>query len=68
MRAANAGVVREGLAFKAVDDCAAALHYGLKALIAAREAGRDGTASALTLWREFDRAREGLLKLTAPLN
>jgi hypothetical protein len=66
MRAAAAGPARLALAEQAVDDCAAALHSGLIALIRASEAGRDCTAAALTLWREFDRAREGLLALTAP--
>ena len=47
---------------------AAALHTGLTALIAATEQGRDCTAASLTLWREFDRARCGLLALTAPLS
>ena len=66
MRAAAAGPARLALAEQLIDDCAAALHTGLTALIAGAEAGRDTTAAALTLWREFDRAREGLLALTAP--
>lgn len=66
MRAAAAGPARLALAEQAIDDCAAALHTGLTALIAGGEAGRDTTAAALTLWREFDRARTGLLALTAP--
>ena len=68
MRAAVAGPTRLALAEQAIDDCAAALHSGLNALIAATEAGRDCTAAALTLWREFDRARNGLIALTAPLH
>ena len=68
MRAAAAGPARLALAEQAIDDCAAALHSGLTALIAATEQGRDCTAASLTLWREFDRARDGLLALTAPLN
>jgi hypothetical protein len=68
MRAAAAGPARLALAEQMIDDCAAALHTGLTALIAAGEARRDTTAAALTLWREFDRARGGLLALTAPLN
>jgi len=66
MRAAASGPARLALAEQAIDDCAAALHTGLTALIAGAEAGRDTTAAALTLWREFDRARTGLLSLTAP--
>ena len=68
MRAAAAGPARLALTEQAIDDCAAALHYGLTALIAASEQGRDCTAAALTLWREFDRARHALLALTAPHN
>ncbi len=68
MRAAAAGPARLALAEQAIDDCAAALHTGLTALAAATEARRDCTAAALTLWREFDRARSGLLALTAPLH
>lgn len=68
MRAAAAGPARLALAEQAIDDCAAALHTGLTALMAGAAGGRDTTAAALTLWREFDRARAGLLALTAPLN
>ena len=68
MRAAAAGSTRLALTETAIDDCAAALHSGLTALIAATEQGRDCTAASLTLWREFDRARCGLLALTAPLH
>lgn len=66
MRAATAGPARVVLAEQAIDDCAAALHTGLTALIAAAETGRDTTAAAITLWREFDLARAGLLALIAP--
>lgn len=66
MRAAAAGPARLALAEQAIDDCAAALHTGLTALIVGAETGRDITAAAVTLWREFDRARDGLLALTAP--
>ena len=66
MRAAAAGPVRLALAEQAIDDCAAALHIGLTALIAASQNGRDTTTATVTLWREFDRARSGLLALTAP--
>ena len=51
-----------------IDDCAAALHTGITALIGASENGHDTTAAALTLWREYNRAREALLALSAPLN
>ena len=68
LRLGPAGQARLALAEQAMDDCAAVLHSGLTALIRATEAGRDCTAAALTLWREFDRARAGLLALTAPLH
>ena len=68
MRAAVAGPARLALAEQGIDDCAAALHTGLTALLTAGEAGRDCTAAALTLWREFDRARSGLLALVALLH
>lgn len=66
MRAAAAGPARLALAERMIDDCAAALHTGISALAAAARAERDATAAALTLWREFDRARAALLMLTAP--
>ena len=66
MRAAAAGPARLAAAEQAIDDCAAALHSGLTALVTATEQRRDCTAAALTLWREFDHARDGLLALTAP--
>lgn len=68
MRAATAGPVRLALTEQAIDDCAAALHCGLTALMTATEQGRECTAAALTLWREFDRARGGLLALSAQLD
>lgn len=67
LRVAAAGPVRLALCERAIDDCAAALHCGLTALMSAGEQGRDCTAAALTLWREFDRSRSGLLALGAPL-
>ena len=68
LRAATGGPVRLALAEQGIDDGAAALHTGLTALLAGAAQGRDGTAAALTLWREFDRAREALLALTSPPN
>ena len=68
LRAAASGPVRLALAEQGIDDCAAALHTGLTALLAGAAKGRDGTAAALTLWREFDRAREALLALTSSPN
>lgn len=68
MRAAAAGPSRLALAERMIDDCAAALHTGITALIGASESGRDTTAAAFALWREYDRAREALLALSTPLN
>lgn len=68
MRAAAAGASRLVMAEQAIDDCAALLHAGINALIVATEHRRDCTAAALTLWREFDRARDGLVVLTAPMH
>lgn len=65
-RAAAGGPGRLVLIEQAIDDCAAALHSGLTALMAGAAAGRDGTAAALTLWREFDRARDALVGLATP--
>lgn len=68
IRTMAAGPARLMVAEWMIDDCAASLHSGLTALIAAEEAGRDTAAVAMTLWREFDRARSGLLALTQPLH
>lgn len=67
-RATTAGPSRLAVVEHLMDDCAAALHTGITALIAARSAQHDTTAAALTLWREFDRARGALLALTAAPN
>lgn len=68
MRAAAAGPARLAAAERALDDCAATLHIGLTALIGAQEKGQECAVVALTLRREFERARAGLLSLTAPPN
>lgn len=65
-RAAAAGPAKLRLVGRMIDDCAAALHTGLNALIDAAEAGRDPTAAAVTLWREFDRARTALVETITP--
>lgn len=65
-RAIAAGATRHALVDQAIDDSCAALHTGMTALVATIGSGRDGTAAALTLWREFDRSREALLAITAP--
>ena len=42
---------------RGVDDLAAVMQPGLRALLSLTAQGQDTTAAALTLWREFDRAR-----------
>ena len=63
LRAAETG----GHAFQAVargiDDLAAVMQPGLRALLAITAQGKDTTAAALTLWREFHHARAAILDL-----
>ena len=65
MRAAGGGPARLVVAEQGIDDCAAALQAGLRAILAARAQGRDTSAAALTLWREFDRARASLMAIVS---
>ena len=51
------------LAEHAMEDIDAMLQPGLTALQAIEARGTDATAPALTLWREFYNAREGLMGL-----
>lgn len=51
---------------RGLDDLAAVMQAGLSALLAASENGRDTTAAALTLWREFHAGRTALLALSGP--
>lgn len=63
LRAAEAG----GYAFEAtargIDDLAAVMQPGLRALLALTAQGKDTTAAALTLWREFHHARTAIMTL-----
>lgn len=64
-RAAKAGGTRLELVARGVDDLAAVLRPGLRALLELSGKGRDTTAAALALWREFHRARAALVALAA---
>jgi len=56
---------RRGLAERALSDLVAMLEPGLAALRAIAREGRDPTAAAVSLWREFHRARCGIVDLAA---
>ena len=54
---------RRDLATDGIADLSAMMRPGLQALLAVSAAGRDPTAAALTLWREYRHARAALLAL-----
>lgn len=56
---------RQALIWRAVEDIAAMLAPGLAALQQIEAEGRDPTAAAVTLWREFYRARCNVLEQAA---
>ena len=62
-RAAEALAWNRALAARSLDDLAAVLTPGLLALRLIEAEGRDPTAAAVNLWREFHRARSALLDL-----
>ena len=51
---------------RGIDDLAAMMQPGLRALLAISAQGRDTTAAALALWREFHAARDAVIAF-APL-
>ncbi|MGX7951123.1 hypothetical protein ACWPM1_01040 [Tsuneonella sp. HG249] len=59
----RAGGWRHDLATDGITDLFAMMRPGLQALFAVSAAGRDPTAAALTLWREYHHARAALLAL-----
>ena len=59
-RAVAAGGWRARGVAEGVDDLAAVMKIGLRALIIAQGEGRDTTAAALTLWREFHAGRKAI--------
>lgn len=56
------GEPREQLA-RGIDDLAAVMQTGLRALLGVIERGNDATAAAVTLWREFHVGREAIRAL-----
>ncbi len=56
-RAAAAGGFAYEMIARGVDDLAAVMQPGLRALLSLTAQGQDTTAAALTLWREFHTAR-----------
>lgn len=65
-RACAAGGERLRLVENALGDLTAIMQVGLRALLGAAGQGRDTTAAALTLWREFHSARGAILALVEP--
>lgn len=57
---------RGALADRALADLMAVVSPGLAALRSIEAEGRDPTAAAVMLWREFHRARASILHLVAP--
>jgi hypothetical protein len=62
-RAAQKGGRSYELAARGIDDLAAVMQPGLRALLSLTADGQDTTAAALTLWREFHTARRAIVDL-----
>lgn len=62
-RAAAGGGWRYDMTARAIEDIAAFMQPGLRALLALTARGQDTTAAALTLWREFHSARSAIIEL-----
>lgn len=62
-RVAQAESARRTLAERSIGDLLAIMEVGLKALLVATSKGRDTTAAALTLWREFHAGRKAIVSL-----
>ncbi len=52
-------------AARGIGDLAAVMQPGLRALLSLAAQGQDTTTAALTLWREFHRARDAIVELVA---
>lgn len=65
-RAAGAGGWRCEAVVNGIDDLTLVMQTGLRALIAASDHGRDTTAAALTLWREFHAGRQAICAFVEP--
>jgi hypothetical protein len=59
----DAGGWRLDLASNGIADLAAMMTPGVRALLAVSTRGQDPTPAALTLWREYQEARDALLAL-----
>ncbi len=62
-RAAEMGGWHFEMAARGIEDLAAIMQPGLRALLALTAQGSDTTVAALTLWREFHSARAAILEL-----
>ena len=62
-RAVAIGGAKLEMVVRGIDDLAAVMQPGLRALLSLTAQGRDTTIAALTLWREFHSAREAILAL-----
>ncbi len=62
-RAIARGGWRLEMVARGIDDLSAIMQPGLRALLGLTAAGKDTTAAALTLWREFHSARATILAL-----
>ena len=63
LRAAARGGWHYEMVARGIDDLAAVMQPGLRALLSLTAGGQDTTAAALTLWREFHMARTAILGL-----
>ena len=63
MAAARKGSWQYEMAARGIDDLAAVMQPGLRALLSLTAQGQDTTAAALTLWREFHTARGAIVEL-----
>ncbi len=62
-RAVALGGPKHAMIARGIDDLAAVMQPGLRALLSLDGQGHDTTSAALTLWREFHNAREAILAL-----
>ncbi|MBX7541607.1 hypothetical protein [Qipengyuania sphaerica] len=60
-RAVDLGGAKFELVARGIDDLAAVMQPGLRALLSMSAQGQDTTSAALTLWREFHSARAAVL-------
>ena len=66
-RALQLGGFEYEMVMRGVDDLAAVMQPGLRALLALSAQGQDTTSAALTLWQEFHKSRDAIIGF-APLN